>query len=617
MSSAPQDPDFEALLNYLKRTRGFDFTGYKRPSLTRLMKKRMARVGVDSYSEYLDYLEANSLEVSQLFDALLLNVTTFFRDTSAWESLAVEVIPRILSAKRDKETIRVWSAGCASGEEAYTIAIILAEALGTEEFRTRVKIYATDVDEDALTHGRLASYTAKELRDVPDQLREKYFESSRTSYTFRNELRRCVIFGRHDLVQDAPISRLDLLVCRNTLMYFNAETQARILARFHFALNDTGFLFVGKAEMLLTHANLFTPGQLKYRIFAKVPKVSLRDRLLVIAEAGNTEAGNHLEGNIRLRDEALEYLPVAQIVVDINGNLALANRSARTLFGVSMQDLGRPLQDLELSYRPIELRSRIQQAYTERRSVLINNVEQVVPVEANIIYFDIEVIPLIDTNAEFLGVTVVFTDVTRYNQLQRELNRSTQELETAYEELQSTNEELETTNEELQSTNEELETTNEELQSTNEELETMNEELHSSNEELQSTNQELSDRTNELNRVNAFMESILTSLRIGMVVLDGKLSVQLWNDLAGELWGLRFEEVQGSFFFDLDIGLPVEKLRGVIRACQNGASDYSDYQEIELDCVNRRGKVIRCRVICTPLIVEKVRQGVILLMEER
>ncbi|MFB8791223.1 MAG: CheR family methyltransferase [Potamolinea sp.] len=551
MSGISQDPDFEALLNYLKRSRGFDFTGYKRPSLTRLMNKRMARVGVESYSEYLDYLEANSLEVSQLFDALLLNVTTFFRDTPAWESLAMEVIPGILSAKRDNETIRVWSAGCASGEEAYTIAIILTEALGAEEFRSRVKIYATDVDEDALTHGRLASYTAKQLQDVPDQLREKYFESSRGSYTFRNELRRCVIFGRHDLVQDAPISRLDLLVCRNTLMYFNAETQARILARFHFALNDTGFLFVGKAEMLLTHANLFTPGQLKYRIFAKVPKVSLRDseallrsrsvsqrstdRLLVIAEAGNTEVGNHLEANMRLRDEALEYLPVAQIVVDIHGNLALANRSARTLFGVSTQDLGRPLQDLELSYRPIELRSRIQQAYAERRPIQIKSVEHVVSTEATIIYLDIEVIPLMDTSAEFLGVAIVFTDVTRYNQLQRELNRSTQELETAYEELQSTNEELETTNEELQSTNEELETTNEELQSINQELETMNEEIHSSNEELQSINKELSDRTDELNRVNAFMDSILTSLRIGMVVLDGKLSVQLWNDLAGEL----------------------------------------------------------------------------------
>jgi two-component system CheB/CheR fusion protein len=613
MTEVPQDSDFEALLNYLKRFRGFDFTGYKRPSLMRLMKKRMAKVGVDSFSEYLDYLEVNSIELSHLFDALLLNVTTFFRDATAWNCLTEEIVPRILANKTENEPIRVWSAGCASGEEAYTLAIVLAEALGAEAFRARVKIYATDLDEDALNRGRLASYSDKELRDVPDTLREQYFEPSRTHYTFRNDLRRCVIFGRHDLVQDAPISRLDLLLCRNTLMYFNAETQARILVRFHFALKDTGFLFVGKAEMLLTHVNLFNPVQLKYRIFSKVPKVTLRDRLLIIAESGNTEAGNHLVENMRLRDEAFDSLPIAQINIDIHGNLALANRQARLLFNLSSNDLGRPLQDLELSYRPAELRSRIQQAYAERRSVQIADVE--LPVAGkNLIYLDIDVIPLMDTSAEFLGVMVVFHDVTRYNYLQRELHRSTQELETAYEELQSTNEELETTNEELQSTNEELETTNEELQSTNEELETMNEELQSSNEELQATNDELRDRTFQLNRVNAFTEAILTSLRLGMVILDSRLSVQLWNNRAEELWGLRVEEVQGYFFFDLDIGLPIEDLRIPIRACQSGTSDY---QEVELESVNRRGRTIRCRVICTPLIVEKMRQGIILLMEER
>jgi len=281
VSDAEQMKAFEALLNYLKHSRGFDFTGYKRPSLIRLTKKRMQRVEIDSFNDYLDYLEANSLEVNHLFDALLLNVTTFFRDPSAWECIAKEVVPRIVEAKPSNELIRVWSAGCASGEEAYTIAIILAEALGEEEFRRRVKIYATDLDEEAVAHGRLAAYSSRELRDVPDELINKYFEQSKTVCTFRSDLRRAVIFGRQNLVQDPPISRLDLLICRNTLMYFNAETQARVLARFHFALNDTGFLFVGEAEMLLTYTNLFTPFKLKYRIFAKLSKGKLRDRLLV------------------------------------------------------------------------------------------------------------------------------------------------------------------------------------------------------------------------------------------------------------------------------------------------------------------------------------------------
>ncbi|MFB2980137.1 CheR family methyltransferase [Microseira sp. BLCC-F43] len=613
MTNAPIDPSFEALIEYLKQIRGFDFTGYKRPSLKRLTTKRMQRVGVNSFSDYLDYVQVYPNEVNQLFDTLLLNVTTFFRDAPAWEVIQNDIIPRIIAVKQNKDAIRAWSAGCASGEEAYTIAMILAEVLGIEQFRERVKIYATDLDDEALAQGRLATYSAKALQNVPEQLQNKYFESAGTNYMFRPDLRRCVIFGRHDLTHDAPISRLDLLVCRNTLMYFNSETQARILARFHFALNDTGYLFVGKAEMLLTHANLFNPANLKHRIFTKIPRISLRDRLLIMAESGNTEASNNIVANMRLRDEAIESLPVAQIVVDIQGNLALANREARILFNLNSQDIGRPIQELEISYRPTELRSRIEQAYVERRAIAVLNVEYPQG-EENILHLEIQVLPLLDTNADAQGVSIIFNDVTRYHLLQRELQRSSQELETAYEELQSTNEELETTNEELQSTNEELETTNEELQSTNEELETMNEELQSSNEELQTTNEELRQRTEELNRVTVFMEAILISLRIGMVVLDNRLSIQLWNGRAEELWGLRSEEAIGHFFFDLDIGLPLQELREFIRACQ---TRNHDEHEIVLNAVNRRGKAIRCRLICTPLIVINQQQGVILLMDER
>src|SRR5262249_20936123 len=149
----------------------------------------------------------------------------------------------------DDDPIRIWTAGCASGEEAYTLAIMFAEALGVERFQKRVKIYATDVDEDALARARQASYSLKDMEPLPPWLREKYFDQSGARFVFRSDPRRAVIFGRHDLLQDAPISHLDLLVCRNTLMYFNAEAQGRILTRFHFALSDEGFLFLGKAEM--------------------------------------------------------------------------------------------------------------------------------------------------------------------------------------------------------------------------------------------------------------------------------------------------------------------------------------------------------------------------------
>ena len=249
--SQDKSPDFAALLEYLRRTRGFDFSGYKLSSLMRRVRKRMGEVGIASYSAYQDYLEVHPDEFGPLFNTVLINVTSFFRDPEAWKFLAERVIPRLLEEK-PAGAIRVWSAGCASGQEAYTIAMLLAEALGEEGFRQRVKIYATDADEEALTQARAASYDDRQVAEVPPELLAKYFETVHERHVFRADLRRCLIFGRHDLVQDAAISRIDLLLCRNTLMYFNVETQAKILARLHFALTPSGYLFLGKAETLLS-----------------------------------------------------------------------------------------------------------------------------------------------------------------------------------------------------------------------------------------------------------------------------------------------------------------------------------------------------------------------------
>jgi two-component system, chemotaxis family, CheB/CheR fusion protein len=216
----------------------------------------MQTVGADGYLGYLDHLEVDPEEFTHLFNTILINVTGFFRDLPAWEYLGAEILPRLAADKRDGEPIRVWSAGCASGEEAYTLAMAIAETLGPETVKERVKIYATDLDEDALNQGRQARYTAKQVEGVPPELLERYFERNGHGYVFSKELRRSVIFGRHDLIQDAPISRIDLLVCHNTLMYLNSDTQAHVLARFNFALREGGYLFLGKAEMLLAHSAL-------------------------------------------------------------------------------------------------------------------------------------------------------------------------------------------------------------------------------------------------------------------------------------------------------------------------------------------------------------------------
>jgi two-component system, chemotaxis family, CheB/CheR fusion protein len=604
--------DFEQLLDFLYQTHGFDFTGYKRSTLTRRVRKRLDDLHVESFAAYLDFLQVHPEEFGVLFDTILINVTAFFRDAAAWDFLRETVIPRIVANNQDGDLIRVWCAGCASGEEAYTLAMVFAEAIGVDAFRRQVKIYATDVDEDALQAARNGSYALKDLHGVSDELREKYFETRGQRAIFHAELRRSVIFGRHDLVHDAPISRLDLLTTRNTLMYFTAEAQKRILTRLHYALNDNGFLFLGRAEMLLTHNSLFTPLDMRHRVFTKVPAANLRDRLLVLAGDGEADPETPGDGEARMRDMVLDAGPIAEITVDSDGVLLMANAASRDMFGLGRKDAGRRLQDLELSYRPVELRSRIEEVRRERRPLTVSEVERVLS-DGSTQFLDVIVSPLLDDDSVYLGSTVAFVDVTSPQKLRNELQRNKQELETAYEELQSTNEELETTNEELQSTVEELETTNEELQSANEELETMNEELQSTNGELQTINVELRQRTVELDRVNAFMDSVLTSLRAAVVVVDADLRVQIWNARAEDLWGVREAEVVGRSLAGVDFGLPLDELMVPLRRCVAGDIE-GDERTVE--ATNRRGRPIACRVTVSPLLERAVRRGAVVLMEE-
>jgi two-component system CheB/CheR fusion protein len=607
-----RDRDLEVLLDYLRRSRGFDFTGYKRTSLSRRIDKRMQFVGADSYLSYLDHLEVDPEEFTHLFNTILINLTSFFRDPPTWEFLGAEILPRLAESRADGDPIRMWSAGCASGEEAYSLAMATAEALGPDVLRERVKIYATDVDEEALNQARQARYTSRQVEGVPPELLERYFERNGHGYVFSKDLRRSVIFGRHDLIQDAPISRIDLLVCRNTLMYLNSETQSHVLARFSFALQEGGYLLLGKAEMLLAHSNLFTSVDLKRRVFQKVPGATLRERLMVLTDAGARPVANSSPPEDRVRNAALEASPEAQIVVDAGGYLAVANNQARELFSLKPDDIGRPFQDLELSYRPLELRSKIQQAYVERRASPVYEVEWPTA-DGEIANLEIQITPLVDEYQVLLGTSVSFADVTRSRRYKAELEHANQGLEDAYAELQSTNEELETTNEELQSTVEELETTNEELQSTNEELETMNEEMQSTNEELQTINHELGQRTAELNQLNVFLESIWAALGGAVVVLDADLKVLVWNHGSEDLWGVRQEEVQGQHFLNLDIGLPVDQIRPALRQAMS-AEDGS--RTTMVDATNRRGRPVRCRVTCSPLAgSDKSIRGVIVVVE--
>jgi two-component system CheB/CheR fusion protein len=583
-----------SLLEYLRTSRGFDFTGYKRSSLERRIQKRMQSLEIEDYERYHDYLQVNPEEFTDLFNTILINVTSFFRDPQAWEYVAGEVVPPLIEAVPTEETIRVWSAACASGEEAYTAAIILAEALGEDDFRRRVKIYATDVDEEALQRARMATYTRDQIDAVPDDLAEKYFQRGPLGNTFRNDLRRSIIFGRNDLVQDAPISKVDLLISRNALMYFTPEAQARILGHFNFALRDSGYLFLGKSEMLITHTDLFTPHNLKWRVFTRVNQRGLRDRLAFVGDGSAAEVD---DGAAEIRAAALDASPIAHVVVDQNGFVTAVNQLARRMFGLAATDVGRPLQDLELSYRPTDLRSALERTRTGGRPVTVGLVDWTMPGDEPL-KLKITVTPITTPDGDPRGASFTFEDVTDVTRLDEEHTLSKRQLETAYEELQSTVEELETTNEELHSTNEELETTNEELQSSNEELETMNEELQSTNDELETMNDEQATRAAQLDRASLLLEGILGSLGVGVVVLDHDLRVLVWNANSTELWGLRAYEVEGRKLFELEVGLPVRELQEPVESVLAGKAHDG---KLTVQAVTRRGRQVECGVTIEPL----------------
>jgi two-component system CheB/CheR fusion protein len=606
----PLDPEFEALLRHIQESRGLDFRGYKRTSLQRRIKLRMEALGVETFSSYQAHLEVHPGEFADLLNTVLINVTSFFRDEEAWASLKTQVIPAIVADAVDDRPIRIWSVGCASGEEPYSIAMLMAEQLGLPDFSRRVKVYATDLDEEALKTARLATYSPREIEGVPPEYLERYFERTNNHYVVARDLRKYVIFGRHNVVHDAPISRIDLVICRNLLIYLEAETQEVVLPRLHYALAPSGFLFLGKAETQLARSSLFKTVDSKHRIFAKVPQEWRRP------SGGAFPQGRQQRDTVPqagLVEAALNECGTAVMVIDEAGLVTVANTPARQLLSLGEADIGRPFQDLPISYRPIELRGPIDEAFGKRRSVRLEN-QEYRPGSTEGVQLTIDIKPLLRPNGSAYAALLAFTDNTKLHALQRELESAQENLENSIEELQSANEELETTNEELQSTNEELETTNEELQSTNEELETLNEEARSTNEEMEAINEELRIQAEQASSYRLYLESVLRSMNGGIIVVDEAGTIQSWNRWSENTWGLRSDEVLGTSLGILDIGLPLHLVRDEMNAVLSGREDQI---ERTLPALDRRGRRLLCLVRIMRLFDEEnAGRGLVLIVQD-
>ena len=571
MSTSAEEEDFEAVLERIREARNFDFRNYKKATLRRRIQRRMTERGCQTMRSYLGFLDKHPEEFDELISSMLIKVTSFFRDEEMWKELSQKLIPELMSHKRHGDEIRIWSAGCATGEEAFSLAMSISEVLGAAVGNYEIKVFGTDVDEAAIAAARRGIFSAQQVEGLPKPLLSHYFSRVAEGYAIRKEIRRMVVFGVNNLVSDAPISRLDMLMCRNVFIYLDANLQKRVLTRFHYALRREGLLILGKSELIPFAGKIFQPVDLSRRIYRKdgrtdVP-LSAQERLIGLLEqenikrvVGQSEQELSLLG--QYHHDVVQSISVPLVVTALDGTITLWNSAAARLWNRPEPDvLGKKLAGLSLPGMTgdllIEKTTMVREGKSARETAesLIHR-----PGETKPMHVRIEVSPMRAMGEDLTALLYAVHDVSAFRNLENELRRvsderqaAVEELQTTNEELQSSNEELETTNEELQSANEELQTTNEELQSTNEELETTNEELQSTNAELDATNRELAHRTEELNLLGFYQRTIIRSLSAAVVVLDLHGRITLWNLAAERLLGLPESEALGQLFWTLRV----------------------------------------------------------------
>ena len=541
------------ILERVSRQASIDFRPYKTTTILRRIGRRMTVTHHSSMRAYADYLEAHPEEVGELVKAFLINVTQFFRDSEAFAYLRHEVLPKLIEHARDRDRVlRLWAAGCATGEEPYSLAMLLTDLLGAEFSEWSVKIFATDLDEAAINFARRGLYSENLLKTVPLEYRERFFERFDQGYRIAKSLRQMVIFGQQDLSRSAPFPRIDLVLCRNVLIYFTLELQEFVLNQFAFSLSPSGYLFLGKAETVRPTQFYFELINKHWKIYRRTNNAVPMARRPSLSHPGVRYLNMHSSGGSlpspdqkhtdqdganpsielgqmkRFNELLLRFLPIGVVVIDRNYHVLSANNAARKLLGLrdttSKQDFLHSVRGIPY----LVVRTAIDAVFRERNTVTLPEIslDNALGGNGRFVSLSLALMHMDSSMQDLVAISV--SDVTEQVQIRRQLegaqteqsqlmneistvnkrlNDVNKELLDANEELQVANEELMLTQEELQATIEEFETTNEELQATNEELETSNEELQATNEELETTNDELRARSNELQELANILES--------------------------------------------------------------------------------------------------------------
>jgi two-component system CheB/CheR fusion protein len=562
----------QKILILIKNRTGHDFSLYKESTINRRIARRMNVHQIDEVSHYLKYIQKNPKEINILFKELLINVTSFFRDPDAFNTFKDVITSEVLDKKFDSERVRIWVPGCSTGEEVYSIAIIIQEYLDESGKQLEIQLFGTDIDEDAINTARSATYPSTIVSEVSSKRLKRFFTKKGDSYKVKKGIREMAIFAPHDVLINPPFSKLDAISCRNVLIYMNRDAQKKILSAFTYALKPEGILFLGPSESISNFVGSFTTLNNKWKLFkskrseyhhpgdfvrfpyVKLPQDYTDIEDLEIIGKTNTNIAKNVE---KLLVE--KYAPPTAIVSNEGKVIFIHGRVGKYLepaAGVASLNI----VDMTREGIKFELNSAINEAILKNKDVIYKNLE----VKTNGAYqlIDLMVKPINHPKLMEGLLMVTFKDVEPPSKEEKEkipkgapkkdarIKELEEELRVTKDRLHTTIEELETSNEELKSANEELQSMNEELQSTNEELETSKEELQSLNEELLTVNTELQNKVDQLSEVNDDMNNLLNSIEFPTIFVDKDLKIKRYTKEATELINL----------IPTDIGRPLKDI---------------------------------------------------------
>jgi two-component system CheB/CheR fusion protein len=554
------------ILMELRSTTGHDFSLYKKSTIQRRIERRMAVHNIDTVETYARYLKENPTELTLLFKELLINVTNFFRDPEAFEQLQHTVFPQLFQNKPKDYTVRVWVAGCATGEEAYSVAMLLAEFIEAQRNEFKVQIYATDLDDGAIAIARAGIYPANIVQDVSEEQLHRFFSKEPGgSYQIKKSIREMVVFAVQNLIKDPPFTKLDLLCCRNVMIYLEPELQTRLLSTFHYALKTGGVLFLSPSESIGSYTDLFTPLNRKWKLYqANSSGVSTRTVMNNLTW-GHESSPKAVETLLKIpspttnfaelsKRALLQFYAPAAVLTDLHGNILYVQGETGKYLRPAPGQASLNVIEMAREGLPLELRlaihnAALQKAPTFSRVLAVKTNGHFQPVS-----FHVRLLPRqVDMSEDYLLVsfhdapdaepqspgTLPPAALRQVEELQSELAYTRENLQRTIEENNAAKEEFKCTHEEMQSTNEELQSTNEELETSKEELQSINEELVTVNSELQAKIVQLSDMQND-------MKNLFDNIRIGIIFLDRQFRIRRFTREVARIYRLVDSDVGRS-----------------------------------------------------------------------